>query len=57
MYTYKIEGQTLSICKITYDSGKVYWYYDVNNSGDVNDHYLYKRSAKAAGVEFINENF
>ena len=57
MYTYKINGQTLNIIKVTYDNGLIQWYYDVNNSGNVNDHYHYKRTAKEAGIEFINENF
>jgi|AntRauTorcE11897_2_1112592.scaffolds.fasta_scaffold15447_2 hypothetical protein len=57
MYTYKIKGQDLKVCRITYDNGKVYWYYDVNDSANVNDHYSYKRSAKQAGIEFINDNF
>ena len=57
MCTYKIKGQTLKVLKITYDNGKIYWYYDINGSGNVNDHYLYKRSAKKAGIEWINDNF
>lgn len=57
MYTYKIKNETLKVCKVTYDNGKTYWYYDVNDSGNVNDHYNHKRTAKEAGIEWINENY
>lgn len=54
MYEYKIKGHVLQVVKVVYDSGLIQWYFDVDNSGNVNDHYFYKRTAKAAGIEFIN---
>lgn len=57
MYTYNILGQRLDVHRIQYDSGITMWYYDVNKSGNANDHYFLKRNAKSAGIEWIKEHY
>tara|TARA_R110001599_G_scaffold76702_1_gene209606 strand:- start:322 stop:492 length:171 start_codon:yes stop_codon:yes gene_type:complete len=56
MYTYKIKGQIVTISKNTWDCGTVQWYFQVNGE-DAADQYYYKRTAKAAAEEWVDENY
>ena len=56
MYRYIVKGQVVTIIKNIWDCGTVQWYFQVNGE-NATDQYFYKRTAKAAALEFVNENY